>query len=85
MAKVADAYFLAGLKAELLSPAVAKYVTDQLAAALNHRIDERPRLLDEARTAREQACQRLQRLIDAIENASRPEPLPVPSLNARAN
>jgi hypothetical protein len=67
-AKVADAYLLAGLRAELLSPAVTKYVTDTLAEALNRRIDARPRLLDEARTAREQAQQRLQRLIAAIES-----------------
>jgi DNA invertase Pin-like site-specific DNA recombinase len=66
-AKVADAYVLSGLKAELLKPATLKYITDALAAELNRRIDERPQLLAEAQTTREQARQRLQRLVDAIE------------------
>jgi site-specific DNA recombinase len=67
-AKVADAYRLAGLRAELLCPAVATYIIEALTAALNHRIDERPRLLEEARTAREETAHRLQRLIEAIEH-----------------
>lgn len=67
-AKVADAYLLDGLKCELSAPSTLKYVTDALASALNRRIDERPRLMAEAQAAREQARQRLQRLIDAIEN-----------------
>lgn len=66
-AKVADAYLLAGLKTELTSPQTARYISDALATALNERIDERPRLLAEAQVAREQARQRLQRLVDAIE------------------
>src|SRR5207249_4390230 len=71
-AKVADAYLLAGLKAELLAPATLRFVTDALAAELNRRIDQRPRLLAEAQTARERATQRLQRLIEAIENGVAP-------------
>jgi site-specific DNA recombinase len=67
-AKVADAYLLASLKAELLAPTTLQYVTDVLSDALNRRIDERPRLLAETRTSRERAAQRLQRLVDAIEN-----------------
>jgi DNA invertase Pin-like site-specific DNA recombinase len=67
-AKVADAYLLAGLKAELLAPATVTYVTDALASALNQRIDARPQLLAEAMAAQEQTRQRLQRLVEAIEN-----------------
>jgi site-specific DNA recombinase len=67
-AKVADAQLLAGLRAEVLAPATVKYITDAVSAALNRRIDERPRLVAEAQAAREQAGQRLQRLIDAIES-----------------
>lgn len=67
-AKVADAYLLEGLKAELLAPTTLQYVTDALGRELNRRIDERPRLVAEAQVARERAAQRLQRLIEAIEN-----------------
>jgi hypothetical protein len=67
-AKVADAHLLAGLKRELLRPATLRYITDSLATELKRRLDERPRLLAEAQAAREQARQRLQRLVDAIEN-----------------
>ena len=66
-AKVADAYLLNGLKSELTSASTVRYITDALAQALNQRIDARPRMLAEARAAREQAGQRLQRLVDAIE------------------
>jgi DNA invertase Pin-like site-specific DNA recombinase len=69
-AKVADSYLLAGLKAELLDPSTARYITEALAEALNRRIDDRPRLLDEAAAARDEAQRRLQRLIDAIENGA---------------
>jgi len=74
-AKVADARLLSGLRAELLAPATVKYITDAVSAALNRRIDERPRLLAEAQMAREQAQQRVQRLIDAIENGVPPSTL----------
>jgi hypothetical protein len=67
-AKIVDASLLDGLKTELLRPATVKYITDALATALNQRIDERLRLVHEAMTAREHAQQRLQRLIEAIEN-----------------
>jgi site-specific DNA recombinase len=71
-AKVADAYLLAGLRAELASPSMLKSVTDALGAELNKRIDERPRLLAEAQAARDRAGQRLQRLVEAIENGVAP-------------
>jgi DNA invertase Pin-like site-specific DNA recombinase len=66
-AKVADAYLLAGLKNELLAPATVNYVTDVLSAVLNRQIDERPRLMAEARAERDEAKQRLQRLIHALQ------------------
>jgi DNA invertase Pin-like site-specific DNA recombinase len=67
-AKIADACLLEGLKAELVAPMTLEHVTDALGRELNRRIHDRPRLLAEARSAREQAAQRLQRLVDAIEN-----------------
>ena len=45
-AKVADPALLAGIRAELLSPEVVQTVTDQLAAALNHLMDQRPKRAD---------------------------------------
>ena len=81
-AKVADAYLLAGLKAELSAPQTVRYVADALATAMNHRIDDRPRLLSDARDAREQASQRLQRLVDAIEQGVAPATL-TDAINAR--
>jgi hypothetical protein len=75
-ARVVDDRLLTALKAELLAPATVKYITDALAEALNRRIDERPRLEAETRTAREQAQQRLQRLVDAIEQGVAPAPSP---------
>lgn len=71
-AKIADRYLLEGLKTELLAPSTLTLITGLLADALQERIDQRPRLLAEARTAREQAHQRLQRLIEAIENGVAP-------------
>src|SRR5262249_13526030 len=58
-------------------PATLRYVTDALAVVLNRRIDERPRILAEATTARGQAQQRLQRLVDAIENGVAPQTVAV--------
>jgi len=66
-AKIVDAHLLARLKVELEAPATLAYVTEALATALNQRLDARPQLLTEAKAAREQAQQRLQRLVDAIE------------------
>jgi site-specific DNA recombinase len=74
-AKVADALLLARLKAELLEPATVKYITEALAAALNQRLDERPRRLAEAQSAQELARRRLQRLVDAIESGVAPASL----------
>jgi hypothetical protein len=61
--------------AELLRPATLQYVTDALSDALNRRIDRRPELVAEAAAAREQAHQRLQRLVDAIEQGVAPASL----------
>jgi hypothetical protein len=44
---VADAVLLDGLRAELLAPDTIRYVTEALARAMNHQIDERPRLLSD--------------------------------------
>jgi site-specific DNA recombinase len=74
-AKVADRHLLAGLRAELLSPATLEYVTNALARELNRRIDQRPQLIADAQVARERAAQRLQRLVDAIENGVAPAAL----------
>lgn len=74
-AKVVDPLLLDGLKRELLAPDTVKYITDALAVALNARLDERPRLLEEAKGAQEQARQRLQRLVDAIEQGVAPSTL----------
>ena len=76
-ASLADLRLLAGLQQELLQPATIRYLSDALAAALNRRIDDRPRLEAEARAARKQARTRLQRLISAIESG-----IPAPSLLA---
>jgi hypothetical protein len=67
-AKIADPRVLDGLQAELLAPRTVQYVLDALAAALNSRIDARPKLLAGALAARDQVRQRLQRLVDAIES-----------------
>ena len=71
-AKIADAYLLDGLKSELTSAPTVNYVVNALTQALNQRIDDRPRLLAEAQSEREQARQRLQRLVDAIEQGVPP-------------
>jgi hypothetical protein len=71
-AKVADPLLLTGLRAELVNPATIRYVIDTLTAALNQVIDERPQRETETRAAREQAVQRLQRLVDAIEQGVSP-------------
>jgi hypothetical protein len=71
-AKVADACLLQALKQELLAPPTIRYVTDALTSALNRQINDQPRLLAEARSAREQVTQRLQRLVDAIEHGVDP-------------
>jgi DNA invertase Pin-like site-specific DNA recombinase len=83
-AKVADAYLLEGLQAELAAPATLKYVVDALASALNQRIDERPRLMAEAQTARDQARLRLHRLIDAIEHGVAASTLATPIAERQA-
>jgi hypothetical protein len=59
---------VAGLSAELLAPETVAYITDTLAAALNQRLDERPRRIRETEAMRDQARQRLQRLVDAIQD-----------------
>ena len=74
-AKIVDAHLLIGLKTELVSPAAIRYITDAVSTALNRRLDERPRLLAEAHTAREQARQRLRRLVEAVENGVAPTSL----------
>jgi len=69
-ASIADAALLSGLRAELLKPATLKYVSDGVAAELNRRINDRPRIEVETRTAREKATERLQRLVRAIEDGA---------------
>lgn len=74
-AKIADAHLLAGLTRDLLEPATVKYVSDALAAALDERINQRPQLLKEVQAAKENARQRLRRLIEAIEMGAPPTSL----------
>lgn len=74
-AKVADPLLLEGLRAELVKPDTIAYLSAALSAALNQTIDDRPRLLTEAQTAREQTAQRLQRLVAAIESGVAPATL----------
>ncbi|MFN2446088.1 MAG: recombinase family protein, partial [Vicinamibacterales bacterium] len=71
-ATVVDAHLLEGLKAELLAPATVTVIAQALASALNRRADERPRLAAEAHQARTDAAQRLQRLIEAIQQGVAP-------------
>jgi hypothetical protein len=71
-AKVVDAFLLARLKTELIAPATLQYVTEALGRELNRRIDERPRLIAEAQIARERSAEKLQRLVEAIENGVPP-------------
>jgi DNA invertase Pin-like site-specific DNA recombinase len=65
--QVVDTALLAGLRLELRRPETVQYVVGALTQALNRLIDERPRVAEEVRLARDQAVQRLQRLITAIE------------------
>jgi hypothetical protein len=71
-AKVADRYLLEGLRRELAAPSTVRYITDALAGALTHRLDERPRRRAEADAALTVSRQRLQRLIEAIEHGVAP-------------
>lgn len=66
-AKVADAALLAGLQAELLRPATADYIADQLAAALNELRNQRPAQREELDRAIAAADQKLTHLIAAVE------------------
>jgi site-specific DNA recombinase len=66
--QVVDRHLLAGLRAALLHSETVRYITAELTRALNRLMDERPRLEAEVRAARDQAAQRLHRLIAAIEN-----------------
>lgn len=66
-AKIADAAMVAGLQAELLRPETIAYVSDQLAAAMNEMIDQRPKQRADVEQAIETACQKLQHLIVAVE------------------
>ena len=84
-AKVADPLLLAGLRTELLQPATIRYVTDHLAAALNRLIDDRSRLEAEARSARDQTAQQLQRLVAAIESGVSPASLPAAIVEREAD
>jgi DNA invertase Pin-like site-specific DNA recombinase len=67
-AKIVDAHLLAALKRELLAPGTVQYVTDTLSRAINARIANRPQLLADAQRERQDTKERLQRLVDAIEN-----------------
>jgi site-specific DNA recombinase len=67
---VADGALLAALRAELLTPATLRYVSDALAMELNRRITDRPQQETEARTSRNRAAERLQRLVEAIEDGA---------------
>ena len=69
-AKLADAYLLDGLRAELLAPTTLDYITAQVRAALNARNTTRPQRLAEAQSARDATAQRLERLITAIEQGA---------------
>jgi hypothetical protein len=66
-ASLTDETLLAGLRNELLKPATVKYVSEALATAVSRRMSDRPQLEADARTARERAAERLQRLVRAIE------------------
>jgi DNA invertase Pin-like site-specific DNA recombinase len=69
-AKVADPALLAGLRAELLRPETVQYVTDALAAGLNHAIDQRPALRARTEDALRDARRRLGNLVDAVEGGA---------------
>jgi DNA invertase Pin-like site-specific DNA recombinase len=80
--KVVDPLLLEQLREQLLAPETIAYLSTALTTALNQTIDERPRLLAQARTTREETAQRLQRLVDAIESGIAPLTLAV-KINAR--
>lgn len=69
-ATLTDDALLAGLRAEILKPATVKYVADALALEVSRRLTDRPRREADARTARERAGERLQRLVRAIEDGA---------------
>jgi hypothetical protein len=66
--KIVDPLLLERLREQLLAPETIAYLSTALAAALNQTIDQRPRLLAESRTKRDETAQRLQRLVEAIES-----------------
>lgn len=67
-AKVADPALLAGLRAELLKPETVRYISDQLAGALNAVRDQRPRQRAALERAKSDAEQKLRNLVAAVEN-----------------
>jgi DNA invertase Pin-like site-specific DNA recombinase len=67
-APLVDQVLLERLGAELTTPDTVRYIAESLAKALNQRVDQRPQVQAETAAALEQARQRLQRLIDAIES-----------------
>jgi DNA invertase Pin-like site-specific DNA recombinase len=67
-APLVDRALLERLRVELTAAETVRYIADSLAKALNQRVDQRPQLQAETAAALEQARQRLQRLIDAIES-----------------
>ncbi|MFN2447614.1 MAG: hypothetical protein ABR606_18770, partial [Vicinamibacterales bacterium] len=69
---VVDRVLLEGLRAELVAPATVEVITRELSAALSRLVDARPQRLAEAHAARDQARQRLQRLVAAIEEGVAP-------------
>jgi DNA invertase Pin-like site-specific DNA recombinase len=83
-AKVVERVLLERLQTELLAPATVAYITQELTARLNQVLDTRPRQLEEARTAREQAVRKLQRLIDAVEQGAPTEALNRPIADRQA-
>jgi hypothetical protein len=73
--QLVDTHLLAGLRRELLRPETVRYIAAELTRALNRLIDDRPQVEADARAARDQAAQRLQRLIAAIESGVAPDTL----------
>jgi hypothetical protein len=72
-----DTLLLERLRHELMLPEVVRYITNELAKALNQLLNERPARQAEVRQARDQAAQRLRRLITAIEDGVAPQTLAV--------
>jgi site-specific DNA recombinase len=66
-ASVADAALLKGLQDELQRPETLRYVTGQLAAALNRVLDERPTLLVDLESRRDATARKLANLTRAVE------------------